>query len=1181
MKYDFLKSGRKGKFPSLFIPAGLALLCAVLSAEAEPIAQSPLFLTLPVKPNIMLMLDNSGSMNNIVPEAPFDETQNYLNCPDDNQIQIPPGNTQAYINIDVSGSTPYIIYGGNQYTLGTTAGHKCFKPDGTYGALLKENSKNADGEYSGNYLNWYFNPSNTTGTWDNGHKPGTQTRMTIAKKAATDLVGSLEHVRLGLSAYYDDHDGGALLETVEDIDEISDKKQQIKDKIAGLKAENNTPLAETLSDIGHYFTTGYTGNLTLHPGKTNQEQASVATIFTQGSVSGHKLYNGSGQTVTSPIQHSCQKSFAMLMTDGRPNQDRDISASLRDYSGDCAAGLCKSEPEDISIPPGKLNTLDYKNGTKIETGRTYEWAGSDYLDDVAQALFEMDLRPDLIKSKPGEKNNLITYAIGFADPALVNDPLLRDTASRGGGQFKPAENSAELSQAFNEIIAEINNQVEVGSASSLTSNSTRLDASTRIYQAGFNSANWSGSLKAFALVTKENSEKDNDNDGVLDSDEDINKNNKLDLIGSVIEPAKWESTIPAANNRRILSYNPAATSKGISFEWVNLSPAQQASLDSATATSATSSPVLDYLRGDQSNEKAKGGTYRDRASLLGDIVNSDPLVVTNSDDFGYSLLDGDEGSTYNDFRADKAARTNALYVGANDGMLHAFNADNGAELFAYIPNAVIPQLKKLTNKDYGCRRSGCIAHEYFVDGSPRAGDAYVAIGASAASWRTILLGSTGAGSGKAVFALDITDPNPTKSTAASTIGADKVLWEVSPDQAPITTDLADNITITPAKLGFTNNLGYTIPQPSLVRMNNGSWAAIVANGYNSVSNKAVLFILNAATGAIIRTIDTGVGSASLPNGLSSAYPVDVDGDRVFDFIYAGDLLGNLWKFDVQSSQPNNWKVAYSSGSPAAPAPLFTACSGACTGANYQQPITAKPQVGRHPQGGLMVYFGTGKYYEAGDQIVGSSPQVQSFYGIRDQGSPVSGRSLLQQQEILAEDAVVRATSNTEVDYAGNSTVTPAVPAKQGWYMDLVTPKDNKKGERVVSQAILRGGNLTFITLIPSNDACSPGGTSWIMGLDAVEGKRPKSVAFDTNKNGLLNDSDKKRMDTNKDGVSNSSDETVNLSGSSNRGIVKNITNLSNGDDTSTSLSNNNKGEIGRELNPDGDPIGRQSWRQIR
>ena len=1198
MKYDLLKLDWKKTFPRLITPAGLVLLCVGLSAQAGTIAQSPLFLTAPVKPNIMLMLDNSGSMNNIVPEAPFDETQNYLTCPAGNQI--PPGNTQAYINIDVSGGTPYIVYDGDKYTLGTGSGQKCFAPTGMYGALLKTSSNNADAEYSGNYLNWYFNASNT-GAWTSGLKPGTQTRIEIAKKSATELVDSLEHVRLGLSAYYNDHDGSALLETVEDIDEVADKKKQIKDKISGLKPENNTPLAETLSDIGHYFTTGYTGNLTLHPGKTNQSQASVDTIFTQGSKSGHNLYNNSGQAVIPPIQYSCQKSFAVLMTDGRPNQDRDISASLRDYSGDCAAGLCDATPENVGIPPGMLNTLNYKNGTKIETGRSYEWAGSDYLDDVAQALFEMDLRPDLIKSKPGQKNNLITYAIGFADPALVNDPLLRDTARRGGGQFKAAENFAELNSAFDAIIAEINNQVEEGSASSLASNSTRLDTSTRIYQAGFNSARWTGSVKAFALRTLDESEDKNKN-GLLDSGEDTNGNGKLDLTGSIAGSASWvaENLIPAAASRRLLSYNPEAAAKGISFEWANLSNAQKAALDPATAASASavSSPVLNYLRGDQSNEKAKGGSYRDRANLLGDIVNSDPLVVSNIDDFGYSLLDGDEGSTYNNFRASKNSRTNVLYVGANDGMLHAFNVDNGVELFAYVPNAVMPALKKLADPKYGCRESGCIPHEYFVDGSPRAGDAYVAIGANAVSWRTILLGSTGAGSGKAIFALDITDPNPTKSTAASAISPDKVLWEISPDQAPVSSDLADNTSITPARLGFSNNMGYTIPQPSLVRMQNGSWAAIIANGYDSVNNKAALFILNAATGAIIRTIDTEKGSATLPNGLSTPIPVDVDSDRVVDFIYAGDLLGNLWKFDVQSTDPNNWKVAYASGSPAAPAPLFTACSGACNGSNYQ-PITAKPQVGRHPKGGFMVYFGTGRYYEAGDQIVGGTPELNSFYGIRDQGSPVSARSRLQEQEILAEaafdvngdsinDIVARATSNTAVDYIGNLTATPPVAGKQGWYMDLLTPVNNRRGERVVSQATLRGGNLTFITLIPSNDACSPGGTSWVMEVDAVEGKRPKRVAFDTNRNGLLNDADKRRMDTNRDGVTDANDDTVNLSGNrmlsstgEDNGIIKNEISLSNGDGTRTALNQDNKQKINSGIKDDQDPVGRQSWRQIR
>jgi type IV pilus assembly protein PilY1 len=1168
-----------------FFCMGMIALVFQDGAYAGTVAQNPLFLTQPVKPNIMLMMDNSGSMNNIVPDLPYDSAQAGLNCPAASQI--PPCTGYGCVQIRINAGIPSIFDGsddpfrirGPVYSLGTGPGQRCFSPTGIYSALLvadnrgntAPNLSTGDAEYTGHFLNWYFDPANT-GVWVGAQKPGTRTRLEIAKTSAKSLVDSLQFVRLGLSTYYNNEDGGALLETVDDIDEVASKKTDIKDKVDALRPENNTPLAETLLDIGHYFATGYTGDLTLHPGESNQSSASVDDVFTQGGVSGHSLNGSRGKP--NPVQHSCQQNFAILMTDGRPNMDRSFNNYLYDYTGDCAAGLCDATPTGTTpnIPTTPLTDTSFKNGTKV--GRTYEWGGSDYLDDVAQALFEMDLRPDLAKSDAIQKNNLKTYAIGFADPVLANDPLLRGAAQLGGGQFIPAGNSAELNAAFQRIMADINNQVVEASASSLAANSSFLDTNTRIYQAGFNSTNWTGSVSAFKLGT---AHEDQNNNGVLDSGEDTNANGKLDDLGLPIKPAEWTTTVPAAATRRILSFNPALTSvtKGISFEWAFLSTAQKTAMDSA-AVSAGSSKVLDYIRGDQSQEKPSG-PYRKRDSVLGDIVNSDPLYVSNIDDFGNSLIDGAEGTSYNLFRRNKSTRTNMLYVGGNDGMLHGFNADTGAELFAYVPNAVLPSLKNLTDPNYGCKKSGCIAHQYFVDGSPRHGDAYFGIGSTSPTWHTVLLGTTGAGNAKAIFALDVTSPS-------STLGEDKVLWELSPSQAGASTDIV-------------NNLGYTLPQPLLVRLNNGRWAAVVANGYNSASQKAVLFIIDVATGAIIRTLDTLNGSSTTPNGLSSPINVDVDGDRLTDYIYAGDLLGNLWKFDVSDTNAANWKVAFANGS--SPAPLFTACSAAsCTSTNLQA-ITAKPAIGRNPQGGFMVYFGTGKYFEAGDQIVPSSPQVQTLYALWDQGSVISGRGKLQEQTILAEgkvdtdndnvnDVALRVTSDNAVDYIGIPTTSPPVEPKLGWYMDLMSPVSLKLGERVIVSAKLSNDAVRFRTVTPTSDACSSGGVSWFMDLDALTGKRFADAVFDVNGDSDVTANDSVRLDTNHDGVINNNDLLATVSGI--RALDDQGRDLGMGKSDVSMVSHegkvvhefaDNKKNVSRIIEKETKEVGRQSWREIR
>ena len=590
--------------------------------------------------------------------------------------------------------------------------------------------------------------------------------------------------------------------------------------------------------------------------------------------------------------------------------------------------------------------------------------------------------------------------------------------------------SQQLQKAFNEIL------LENSSSAAIATNSTRLDTNTLIYQARFNSETWSGQLLAFSI----------------NSD------------GSVGAEA-WDASqlIPSPASREIFTWDPdqGLNGSGVEFKWNGgISNTQKALLDIDMfgTNDGLGEERLDYLRGDDSLERDQaGGIFRIRPHALGDIVNSDPWFVGSTQDYGFRALPDDtEALSYPVFR-DSAAYQNRppmVYVGGNDGMLHAFNAQTGDELFAYVPNAAFPKLSWLTSSQY--------THQYYVDGSPRALDAFVN-----GSWGTYLVGSMGAG-GRAVYALDITDPDG--------FGSGDVMWEFAhPD------------------------LGYVIGQPSIARLESGDWVALVGNGYNSDDHEAKLLVIDLETGDLLKSIRTEVGDAGTPNGLSSPVPVDVNGDRVTDVVYAGDLLGNIWKFDLTGNGPSQWKSAFtSSGNPA---PLFTA--EAADGS--VQPITARPNVGRHPDGGVMVYFGTGKYFETTDNTIPANPPVQTFYGIRDLGSTVSGRSQLEQQEIVYEaDAAtagtshdVRAVSDTEVDYA----------AKAGWYLDLIPPTGIAEGERVVDSAILRFGRVIFTSIIPSQDVCDYGGRSWLMELDAVNGSRLTYSVFDTNNSDGVDEGD--------------------------------------------------------------------------
>ncbi|SJM94440.1 Neisseria PilC domain protein [Crenothrix polyspora] len=649
---------------------------------------------------------------------------------------------------------------------------------------------------------------------------------------------------------------------------------------------------------------------------------------------------------------------------------------------------------------------------------------------------------------------------------------------------------AEIS--LGKVLAEVTKTV--GSSASVTSNSTTVNTNTLIFKAKFDSKNWTGQLLAYG----------------------VNANGDINAI------EQWNAgeivTQQGYSGRSIFSYNPMlAPNKGIDFLYANLNPTQQALL---------TEPQVNYIRGDQSNETPNGlfrartdtptttqtGTTVVKNRLLGDIVNSSPLYIGASHQ-NYERLPDAEGSDYLNYIGSSAmlTRTPMLAVGANDGMLHVFNANKnsgspsngGKELFAYVPNTVMGNLAALTSPTYTV--SG--HHQYFVDGSPTVGDAYFnADSDTDKEWRTVLVGTLGAG-GKGIFALDVTflDTN-NYNNAETSFSANRILWEINDQSAPSGTDLLDDLGNSPRQYGFTNNLGYTLGQASVVRMADGQFAAIFGNGYNSTSGSAVLYIVNIKTGSLIRSIGT---ETSGDNGLSTPLAVDINNDSIVDAIYAGDLQGNLWKFDVSSNNPNNWAVAYPQNS--VPTALFSAKIGTEPG----QPITVKPTFGLHPNGGILLFFGTGSYFQTGDNVIGTTPQTQSFYGIWDEcinttGAtahctailPISGRSALAAQTIEDEfgqgQFTVRKTSDNPVTY----------PEKKGWYMDLAPPQSSiAVGERVIGSAVLRKRRIIFITNTPTNISCKTGGSAWLMELNPLTGGRLAKTPFDITGDGLINSDD--------------------------------------------------------------------------
>ncbi len=655
----------------------------------------------------------------------------------------------------------------------------------------------------------------------------------------------------------------------------------------------------------------------------------------------------------------------------------------------------------------------------------------------------------------------------------------------------------------------------VGSASSASVNSGSISSTTRIYQAkfSFNSGDWSGQLLSFPVL----------------------------LDGSLSPTEEWDAArqIPAPNARRIITVNSNGTS-AVPFQWGTggIDATRKGQLD--PTTDGFGEDRLNYLRGLGTFEVTTGAPqFRKRPqtpfrNVLGDIVSSAPMFVGRPPFMYPDLL---ESAPYSAFVGNNADRRHMVYAGANDGMLHGFDGETGQELLAFIPGAVFTNLHELTKPSY--------THRYYVDGSPTMGDAFYD-----GAWHTVLVGGLNKG-GNSIYALDITDPDDFSEADADNI----FLWEY--------TDA---------------DLGYTYSRPAVVRLqgNPGRWAAVFGSGYPDgvATGKAVLYIVDIETGSLIRKIDTGVGAGS--NGLSTPALVDLNGDSIVDLAYAGDLLGNMWKFDLRGATAADWDVAYKPGGVAQP--LFTARDAA----NNPQPITSRPEVGRGPRGaGTMVLFGTGRYLGVADK---TPTQTQTFYGIHDPNTladtdRISGRGVLTSQEIIVEDDFPFATPDGNISVPLRVTTNNAVN-NRGWYLDLLQPPNPPgtfQGEMQVSDSILRTGRIIFTTLIPDADPCTAGGTSWLMELDALTGSRLAASPFDLNRDVEFDGDDFVEVE-----LPDGTIVEVPVSGIKSEVGITPKPGILAGPNAEYKYTPGTTGEIQVTVeNPGESATGRQSWRQIR
>lgn len=746
----------------------------------------------------------------------------------------------------------------------------------------------------------------------------------------------------------------------------------------------------------------------------------------------------------------CQKNVTILMTDGF-------------YNG-----------WSPSISP---SNTDGDNNTAFD-GPPYGDGHSRTLADVAMHFYERDLNnslPNEVPFSPTDRDqashqHMVTYTVAFGvtgtldpddtktpgdpsdtdptnsafswpDPASGDPQKIDDlwhAAYNGRGEFFSAQDTTGLINGLQSAFASAARGLS--SASAVAFNTTTLDTGSLVFQAKFNpSDNWKGELIATNLAM----------DGTLTT----TAWNSADAL---------DSQLPSS--RTIITYNDN-TGNGVPFDTLaNLSTRQKDDLNTGSSGSADGKGQarIDYLRGDRSNEGA-GLNFRIRSSALGDIVHSNPVYVGDAQS-GYqddpSIGDG----LYSNFKNSMGSRPGVTYVGANDGMLHGFRVTDGSEILAYIPNMLFSNqsgkgLHYLTDQAYSS------AHRYYADLSPTVADVYLG-----GAWKTLLIGGYRAG-GRGLFALDITDPTTFSEANASSI----VQWEFSSNDD--------------------SDLGHTFSKPTIALMENGKWAAIFGNGYNDLgSGEAKLFIYY-LDGSGYRKITTGAGTAGNRNGLSTPAVVDIDGNGKADRVYAGDLMGNLWAFDLSNTSDSQWDVAYKNG-PNKKA-LFAASIG-----GINQPITDKPVIARHPhetttvanEPNLLIFFGTGQFLVNGDK---GNSDIQSFYGVWDDGPapgplPYTRSNLIAQTLDPSSTVNLRVPTNNIVDYNSQS----------GWYFDLPTG-----GERVVVNPKIRGKYVFFNTLIPDPSSCNSQGYGWLMALQLVDGSRPVTPVFDVNNDGQVDSGD--------------------------------------------------------------------------
>lgn len=750
-----------------------------------------------------------------------------------------------------------------------------------------------------------------------------------------------------------------------------------------------------------------------------------------------KTRNAPGGQYTSPIQYRCQKNFNIVITDGESTKDNRLPGnpiSTRpavSYSTLNAAGtrvnmnfrICTDTTQinDNISCPARLEGAANDTGSSFGT----ETERKRSLRDVSALLFDKDMRFNLATTDVDGKS--------WDDPKFpkqnvqtyvvgfdFSNDVLRAAAHVGKGEYFTAANETELVSALNTAVASIINSLS--NSGGLATSSTALQSGSKLFQPLYNPKGWFGELLCYDL-----------------SDTGV----------ATACPSVPKATIPAASSRTLLSAKVVGgtTTPFLFNDTSGFTAMTTTQKNNLGTTDAIRKNVINFVRG------VNVSGFRARPNgLLGDIIDSQPLVISKPS--GQT-----PDSTYAAFQNTHKDRS-MVFIGANDGMLHGFTTSNMAEFFGYVPSSVYPNLPALTKTDYG--EGSANPHEYFVNGPLRQQD--VKIGTD---WQTLLVGGLGQG-GQGYFALTAT------STAALTASAlTGVKWEF--------TDNSDSA------------MGYSFGAPVIYNVRTSSTTAvpavILSNGYEAdfddvsvggvkaSAKSSALYIVRVSDGSLLKKIPAPSGS-----GLSAPVGVDFGQDGVLDYVYAGDIDGKLWRFDLTANSPASFTVATQ--------PIFDA--------GTSKPIIMRPAVvpvnkssDQTPIGNLIL-FGTGKLLVDTDR---SNTAAQTFYAVLDkmESSPTTVTlSSLQEQTVESVVNVNRGTGYLNGNYrvVSDSTLdlTSATNTKRGWYLNLPT-----SSERLMTAPVVIGNKILFATGITvSGEACSPG-KGWLMGLDALTGAVAKTT----------------------------------------------------------------------------------------